>query len=139
MQFEQHVFRRNIVSESSFLAAEADMRLERTADKRKNESAASPEERTRYREVIEALIADGSYGELVAIHIDMSHRQHSMAGPVGSKRFLPWHRAFLLKLEQKMRERDATVSIPYWDWTQNRGIPDWMAGFMPKVGLPDGT
>lgn len=31
--------------------------------------------------------------------------------------FLPWHRAFLLKVENLLRTVDCRVTIPYWDWT----------------------
>lgn len=137
MEFEKDVFRKNVVPDG--LVLEADTTPRKTAYTRKNEASATAAERKRYREGIEALIADGSYGELVAIHIDMSHRQHTMSGPVGSQRFLSWHRAYLLRLEERLRQRDPAAFIPYWDWTQNRGIPDWMTDFTPTVRLPDGT
>lgn len=31
--------------------------------------------------------------------------------------FLPWHRAFLLQLENLLRTVDCRVTTPYWDWT----------------------
>lgn len=31
--------------------------------------------------------------------------------------FLPWHRQFLLDFEQALQTVDASVTIPYWDWT----------------------
>ncbi len=140
MEFERNVFKRNVVSESFFAATEALETLPKPLYTRVNESAAGAEDLKRFRDVITAMIADGSYGQLVAIHVDMRHRQHTMGGPIGSQRFLPWHRCYLLKLEQQMRAREPKAFIPYWDWTQNRAIPGWMADFMPTgLPLPDGT
>jgi hypothetical protein len=33
--------------------------------------------------------------------------------------FLPWHRHFLLRLEQALQALDARVSLPFWDWTRS--------------------
>ncbi|HEY1299189.1 MAG TPA: tyrosinase family protein [Stellaceae bacterium] len=33
--------------------------------------------------------------------------------------FLPWHRAYLYMLEMALRDLDATVSLPWWDWTSD--------------------
>lgn len=52
-------------------------------------------------------------------------------GPSGEKQvhfcwwFLPWHRAYLAVTERKIRELagDATLALPYWNWSQNRRIP----------------
>ena len=37
--------------------------------------------------------------------------------------FLPWHRAYLYRLEQSLADRVAGVTLPWWDWTTTRGIP----------------
>jgi len=37
--------------------------------------------------------------------------------------FLPWHRAYLYRLEQSLADRVAGVTLPWWDWTTARGIP----------------
>jgi tyrosinase len=42
-------------------------------------------------------------------------------------KFLPWHRAYLLKLERLLQERDATVSVPWWDWRSETS---------KKIGIP---
>jgi tyrosinase len=85
---------------------------------------------------IQALIADGTYGRLVAIHGDMSHDQHGSMGPTGAERFLPWHRAFLRQLEAALQQRDAQAFIPYWNWADDRGVPAWLDGFLPQVPVP---
>lgn len=44
--------------------------------------------------------------------------------------FLPWHRAYLLNLEQKIRAvtDDDSFALPYWDWTSSPGLPASFAG-----------
>jgi hypothetical protein len=49
----------------------------------------------------------------------------------GNPRFLPWHRAFLLRFEDMLTQEmdDPTFGIPYWDWcedvTRKRTAPMW--------------
>lgn len=43
--------------------------------------------------------------------------------------FLPWHRAYLYRLEQALADRVAGVTLPWWDWTTTREIP---APFAPE-------
>ena len=41
--------------------------------------------------------------------------------------FLPWHRAYLYEFEQNLKDRAASATVPWWDWTSalshTRGIP----------------
>jgi Common central domain of tyrosinase. len=41
--------------------------------------------------------------------------------------FLPWHRAYILKLEKLLQQVESDVSLPWWDWRSKRsrveGIP----------------
>jgi tyrosinase len=37
--------------------------------------------------------------------------------------FLPWHRAYLYRLEQALQDRVSGVTLPWWDWTTTRAIP----------------
>lgn len=37
--------------------------------------------------------------------------------------FLPWHRAFLLRLENLLTQIDCRVTLPYWDWSQTSSDP----------------
>jgi tyrosinase len=41
--------------------------------------------------------------------------------------FLPWHRAYLYTLEMALRDLEASVSLPWWDWTSAEAH---------RVGLP---
>jgi tyrosinase len=53
--------------------------------------------------------------------------------------FLPWHRAYLHLFEQKLREVDPSVTLPYWDWTTDQEIDSylWQDDFMGGDGDPD--
>ena len=40
--------------------------------------------------------------------------------------YLPWHRAYILEVENLLRRQDCRITIPYWDWTklpENFGRP----------------
>jgi hypothetical protein len=39
------------------------------------------------------------------------------------RNFLSWHRQFILQLEKRLQKVNASVSIPYWDWMQDRQLP----------------
>lgn len=106
---------------------------------RKNQASMTPQERTRFRDVITTMISNGAYGQHVAHHAVMAHRMHSMSGPVGTERFLPWHRVYLDRLEEMMRTIDPLVFIPYWRWTTDQSIPAWLNDFRPSVPMPNGS
>lgn len=52
----------------------------------------------------------------------------------GNPLFLPWHRAYLYFFEQYLLDHELTVSLPWWDWSAQQGIPDAYA----QATLPDG-
>ena len=98
---------------------------------------------TELRTAITQVIASGTYQRLVRIHADMKqdsdgfqytrHRMHGMlSGPLGYRRFLPWHRAFLLIFERELRAINPNLSIPYWDWNADGGR---MVGFSNLMGI----
>jgi len=98
---------------------------------RKDQASLSATEQERFLCALTTLINNGTYGQLVAIHAQV-HYQH------GTQRFLPWHRVFLLILEQALRSVHPDVSIPYWDWTQagEQSIPGWLVSVLPTVPMP---
>lgn len=106
---------------------------------RKRTTAMKPKEKNRFMQVIKQLIeAPGDpnpFGIMVDYHnMDIvDHRMHSMSGPIGEKRFLPWHRVFLLKLEKMGQTIDPQFFIPYWDWTTEQEVPTWIASYKPTV------
>ncbi len=100
---------------------------------RKNADSLTAAEQNVFKDVISKAIADGIYSRLVWIHADMTHDMHTMKHmPAGTKRFLPWHRAFLVKFEQAMRAFDPSFFVPYWRWMDTSSIPSWMTSFTPN-------
>jgi tyrosinase len=56
----------------------------------------------------------------------------------GSPLFLPWHRAYLYYFEQHLLDQmpsGQSVSLPWWDWSSQTGIPAAYA----EAKLPDGA
>jgi tyrosinase len=95
---------------------------------RKNQATLTASERSRLVAAFLALKADGTYDQLTAQHMNAMNDAHR--GPA----FLPWHRYYLLRLEQELQRIDPAVTLPYWDWTiDNSGAaslwdPDFMGG-----------
>lgn len=64
----------------------------------------------------------------------------------GGSAFLPWHRYFLVELEDALRSIDPTVVVPYWDWSLDAADPAvspvWstalLGGATPGGCIPDG-
>ena len=58
----------------------------------------------------------------------------------GNSRFLPWHRKYLLDLEERLLQFHACLTLPYWDWTNNAGNEEnahvWETDYL---GLPNNT
>ena len=77
---------------------------------------------------IDQLIANGTYERFVRIHSDdwTRHRMHR------NRRFLPWHRAYLINFERELRKIDNSLSIPYWDWNADQGR---LIGFSDLLGM----
>lgn len=78
------------------------------------------------------------YDDYVQIHMDsmMTDPGWAHRGPA----FCPWHRVLLRNLELDLQAVDATVNLPYWDWTvQNSSDPTvagspWADNFMGGNG-----
>lgn len=84
---------------------------------RRDASKMSREDLQRFKKAVLAMIERGSdhpkaYQQYVNAHHGAADLGH------GGPAFLPWHRAYLLKLEEDLREIDPKVSLPYWNWTK---------------------
>jgi tyrosinase len=111
---------------------------------RKNESSMSDTEKrafingiTGFNNLAASQYVGGNYRQTVTIH-EKPHRMHSLDGPVGTQRFLTWHRYYLAALESWVRASvEPNFFIPYWDWTTNPNVPSWLQNFLPTVYVPD--
>jgi hypothetical protein len=54
----------------------------------------------------------------------MSWAVHTMPsmGVIG-RNFLAWHRRFLVQFEQRLKQVDQSIAVPYWDWIAQPVIP----------------
>ena len=95
---------------------------------------------------INDMIAQGTYKKLAEIHaatesesdglVRARHRMHGANyGPIGMRRFLPWHRAYLIAFERELRNINEYLSLPYWDWHADAGR---LVGFSGLLGLSTG-
>ncbi len=106
--------------------------------RRRNEAKMTKKQRQRFTSSLKTLIDDGWFNEFVNIHGNMDYHMHTcnmMTGRcslMGTYRFLAWHRVYLLKLEEKLREVDKRNFVPYWRWTKRRRFPKWLLETAPK-------
>ena len=92
---------------------------------RRNVKSLGRGERQSLVRAMEALIASGTrYQDLANFHggpvnAVCPESAGGMCCPHGDPAFLPWHRLFMAQMEDELGE-----ALPYWDWTEDREIPD---------------
>ncbi|MER5886777.1 tyrosinase family protein [Streptomyces sp. NPDC001941] len=105
---------------------------------RKNQARLTAEEKRRLVAALVELKRDGRYDAFVTTHNAFIMSDTDSGDRVGhrSPSFLPWHRRFLLQFEQALQSVDATVTLPYWDWTADRTAASslWAADFLGGTG-----
>lgn len=102
---------------------------------RKSVSLLTAEEKNNFVQALLQLKREGHYDAMVKTH----HRAMMEVAPDpahGGPAFLPWHRYCLRHLEHHLQAIDASVTLPYWDWTSDRSTtgPPWTDDFMGGVG-----
>jgi tyrosinase len=100
--------------------------------RRKDHRALTADEQNRFLHAFSQANAMGALGPLVDIHANAVHQMH------GNPRFLPWHRVYLVKMEELLMSIDPTVCIPYWRSSDEQAFPSWLIGFTPTVTLLGG-
>ncbi|QKW07419.1 tyrosinase family protein [Streptomyces sp. NA04227] len=90
---------------------------------RRNLRALSRAEKRRFVDAVLKVKRSGRYDEFVRIHIAQYHADGDEGLRLAhmTPTFFPWHRRFLLDFEQALQRHDPGVSVPYWDWTADRG------------------
>ena len=91
---------------------------------RKDVTTLTASERRRFVNAMLEIKRRGEYDEFVRSHIDyyVSDGEGGLRTAHMAPSFLPWHRRFLLDLENALRRVDSSVTVPYWDWTRARSV-----------------
>jgi len=102
-----------------------------TVEERPDQATLTACQQERFLCAYETIAANGTLGQFLKIHGE-THYQH------GTQRFLPWHRVFLLLLEQALQSVHPDVKLPYWNWSEAReqSFPAWLASATPTVVMP---
>ncbi|WP_199443468.1 tyrosinase family protein [Umezawaea beigongshangensis] len=104
---------------------------------RKNAAALTAAEKSNFVAAVKALKAQTTgrnYDWFVRVHMNYFGTVDGHNYAHMSPSFLPWHRQFLLELENALKGFNPAVDLPYWNWTANRsttGAPftsDFMGG-----------
>ena len=78
--------------------------------------------------IAESTAASPRYDEFVDVHARAMDTMAGMAwGAHRGINFLSWHREFLAKFEARLQLVNPTVTLPYWDWVNDRAIPTQLA------------
>jgi tyrosinase len=99
---------------------------------RRDHRTFTQDQQNRFIAAINQINAANAFGPLIDIHANAVHQMH------GNPRFLPWHRIYLLRLEELLQMIDPTVCIPYWNSSDEQSFPSWLLGFTPTVNLMGG-
>ncbi len=99
---------------------------------RRDQRRLTADEQNRFLNAFTQINTMGALAPLVDIHSNSSHQMHS------NPRFLPWHRIYLLRLEELLQGVDPTVCLPYWRSSADQAFPAWLLGFTPTVNLASG-
>jgi tyrosinase len=99
---------------------------------RKDHRMLTVDEQNRFLNAFTQINAMNALGPLVDIHSNAIHQMHS------NPRFLPWHRIYLLRMEELLMSIDPTVCIPYWKSSEEQAFPSWLLGVTPTVNLMSG-
>ena len=69
----------------------------------------------RYFQALQQMHKDGQFEKFADIHVANKDAWHFSAF------FLPVHRYWLLKFEDKLRDYDKDITLPYFDWSMDAG------------------
>ncbi len=92
---------------------------------RKNHLEMTPSEKSTYRNAViarrDVLIERANHHST-----HFNSEIHTRGNPINGTQFLPWHRLFIVDLEQSLRSSGVSnadkITIPYWDWTIENNV-----------------
>lgn len=64
--------------------------------------------------------------------LNQAHSENRDAGHGGGY-FLPWHRLFILRMENAVRKRRPNFALPYWDWRADAIDPAMSSVWRPDI------
>ena len=99
---------------------------------RRDHRTLTTDQQNRFMNAFTQINAMSALGPLVDIHSNATHQMHR------NPRFLPWHRIYLVRLEELLQMVDPTVCIPYWKSSEEQAFPSWLLAFTPTVNLMGG-
>ncbi|CAH3047087.1 unnamed protein product, partial [Porites lobata] len=91
-------------------------RIQNCCRVRKHFTSMTEAERTRYVETVRRVSTESGYRQEYRRIINMHQRLFS-TGIHQKDQFLPWHRWYLLRYENLLRQVDCRVTLAYWDWS----------------------
>ncbi|MGW4219291.1 tyrosinase family protein [Streptomyces bacillaris] len=105
---------------------------------RKNQRDLTRTEKRRLVDAILKIKRSGRYDDFVVMHREyyvMDTENRSRPAHM-TPSFFPWHRRYLLEFERALQAVDPGVSVPYWDWTQDRSTTSslWAEDFLGGNG-----
>lgn len=80
---------------------------------RKELSTMNLDERARYWSTYKA--AYNAPDDVIRNHVD-NHLRFFSRGLHNNGAFLPWHRGYILQIENRLQQDDCRVTVPYWNW-----------------------
>jgi tyrosinase len=116
--------------------------LARAQSIRKDYREFTQSEMNHYVAALNLLFSNGTITSFVNGHIGHFNSAIHTTGGFNGEQFLPWHRFFLIELEQTIRGSSGTYSyltIPYWDWTTDQNTASsqfWNNGFLNSSNFP---
>ncbi|MEI4801287.1 tyrosinase family protein [Bacillus sp. FJAT-51639] len=111
---------------------------------RRNARTLTDEQKRDYVKAVLELKSSSQYNQYVLTHNQAAMRPTPSNGDPNQRNaahngpaFFPWHREFLRRFEQDLRNKVPGIAIPYWEWTidhENSSI--WNNDFMGGNGDP---
>ncbi len=90
---------------------------------RKEFTQMTKQERQRYLQVYMKLTTEQPYKNRYERFVYL-HYKYFCYGIHRKDLFCPWHRFYILQMENLLREIDCRVTLPYWDWSYV-GVDPW--------------
>jgi tyrosinase len=104
---------------------------------RKNIAALNPEELDRYRKAVAWMHTFDEFSFTDERAWAFWGRMHANNCQHGWEQFLTWHRLYLYYFELVLQQFDPSVTVPYWDWTdqyeQNKAVVAVDTGIIPEA------